>query len=81
MVNQSSLKMVFTVSADEVQRFKEPAVDSLISIPVEVETHFSQWVAHNVDHNIATFMVKRIFHSMRVTPVACFAKNFIHVVQ
>ena len=43
MVNQSSLKIGFTVSADEAQRFKEPAVDSLIFITIEVETHFTHF--------------------------------------
>ena len=38
MVNQSSLKFGFTTSADEAQSFKEPVVDSLVSIPVEIET-------------------------------------------
>ena len=64
-------KLGFTVSADEVLRFKQSAIkhskelENHKSFRLE-EASFAQWSADNVDHNIVTLTGKGTFHGMGV---------------
>ena len=55
-------KLGFSVSYQEVRRYKQSVVendDSLNSM-VSAQPEFAQWVADNIDHNTATLDGKKI---------------------
>ena len=56
-------KFGFSISSDEVKLFKQSAAGAN-DIPGDQATHFTQWVADNVDHNIRTLTGKGTFHGM-----------------
>ena len=62
-------RLGLSITPDELYRFKQSAIEDSKS---EVENHeeradeFKQWVADNVDHNIATLTGKEIFHGMGI---------------
>ena len=62
-------RLRFSITPDKLYRFKQSAIEDSKS---EVENHeetangFKQWVADNVDHNIATLTGKRTFHGMGI---------------
>ena len=61
-------KLGFSVSYQEVRRYKQSVVendDSLNSM-VSARPEFAQWVADNVDHNTATLDGKNTFHGMGI---------------
>ena len=61
-------KLGFSVSYDEVKRYKQSVVindDSLSSIK-SCKANFIQWIADNVDHNISTLDGKNTFHGMGI---------------
>ena len=56
-----------SITSDEVLRFKESAIESFETYQSEnTMPVFTQWVADNVDHNIATLTGKGTFHGMGV---------------
>lgn len=56
----------FSVSYDEVQKYIHSSVMDERNQCVVPSGHFSQWVADNVDHNIATIDGHNTFHGMGV---------------
>ena len=57
----------YSITSDEVLRFKESAIESFETYQSEnTMPVFTQWVADNVDHNIATLTGKGTFHGMGV---------------
>ena len=60
----------FSVSYDEVQRFKQSAIVNMETQATNQEVNprplFPQWVADNVDHDIATLSGKNTFHGMGI---------------
>ena len=61
-------KLGFSVSYQEVRRYKQSVVendDSLNSM-VSARPEFAQWVADNVDHNTTTLDGKNTFHGMEI---------------
>ena len=69
LINHLS-KFGFSITADEVVRFKESAIKSLDSVPTEDNNHFTHWVADNVDHNIATLTGKCTLHGMGIISIS-----------
>ena len=68
LINQLS-KLGFSVSYDEIIRFKQSSV--LSTAPGDVTCYpfrgaFTQWVADNVDHNIRTLDSHDTFHGMGI---------------
>ena len=59
-------RLGFSISADEVYRFKQSAIEAIDKGENQEGTKdgFRQWVADNVDHNIATLTGKGTFHGM-----------------
>ena len=86
LINHLS-KFGFSITADEVVRFKESAIKSLDSMPTEDNNHFTHWVADNVDHSIATLTGKNTFHGMGIISIsssenrAMRQKHVIHRLQ
>ena len=61
-------KLGFSVSYQEVRRYKQSVVendDSLNSM-VSARPEFAQWVADNVDQNTTTLDGKNTFHGMEI---------------
>ena len=57
----------YSITSDEVLRFKESAIESFETYQSEnTMPVFTQWVADNADHNIATLTGKVTFHGMGV---------------
>ena len=68
-------KLGFSVSYQEVRRYKQSVVendDSLNSM-VSARPEFGQWVADNINHNTATLEGKKTFHGMGI--IAAFIGN------
>ena len=63
-------KLGFCVSYDEVTRFKQNVVQSTNVEDFISASHsgssFTQWIADNVDHNLATIDGKQTFHGMGI---------------
>ena len=61
-------KLGFSVSYDEVKRYKQSVVanDDSINKIVAEKPAFTQWIADNVDHNISTLDGKGTFHGMGI---------------
>ena len=63
-------KLGFSVSYDEITRFKQNVVHSTNIEDAILSSHsggsFTQWIADNVDHNIATLDGKQTFHGMGI---------------
>ena len=60
----------FSISADEVLRYKESAIECTVHVQVQTkDDQFVQWVADNVDHNIVTLTGKGTFHGMGVISI------------
>ena len=57
------LKFGFSITSDEVLRYKESAIESS---PNHIVPIFAQWVGDNVDHNLMTLTGKGTFHGMGV---------------
>ena len=64
-------RLGFSISADEVYRFKQSAIEAIDKGDNQEGTKdgFRQWVADNVDHNIATLTGKGTFHGMGIVCV------------
>ena len=63
-------RLGFSVSFDEVQRFKQSAIVNLEKDDDQGDSNeFKQWVADNVDHNIATLTGRDTFHGMGIVCV------------
>jgi len=60
-------RLGFSVTADEVNRFKQSVVqmDRVDDVGDSLNT-FTQWAADNVDHNVATLSGQDTFHGMGV---------------
>ena len=56
-------KFGFSITADEVLRYKESAIESS---PNHIVPIFAQWVGDNIDHNLMTLTGKGTFHGMGV---------------
>ena len=56
-------RLGYSISYDEVLRFKHSVIDSSES-PIPSDGSFCQWVADNVDHNQVTLTGKGTFHGM-----------------
>ena len=69
-LNNELFKLGFCVSYSEVTRFKQACVTNsanVLSLPHEPDAQpFTQFVADNVDHNIATLYGKGTFHGMGI---------------
>ena len=77
-------RLGFSISSDEVRRYKQSVVEDQGNIvPEYTPGAFVQWIAENVDHNIATLDVKGTFHGMglvsAVTPGN--VANKLHVIK
>ena len=63
-------RLGFSVSYDEVTRFKQNVVQSTDVEDFILGSHegdsFTQWIADNFDHNIATIDGKQTFHGMGI---------------
>ena len=63
-------RLGFSVSYDEVTRFKQNVVQSTNIEDFILGSHegdsFTQWIADNVDHNITTIDGKQTFHGMEI---------------
>ena len=62
-------KFGFSISSDEVKLFKQSAA-SVKDTQEDQRTHFTQWVADNVDHNIRTLTGKGTFHGMGIISIS-----------
>lgn len=68
-------KLGFSVSYDEITRFKQNVVhstnieDAILSSHSHSSDSFTQWIGDNVDHNIATLDGKQTFHGMGIVCV------------
>ena len=64
-------RLGFSITPEEVLRFKQPAVENMDKDQEPVtEQGFAQWVADNVDHNVATLTGKNTFHGMGIICVS-----------
>ena len=65
-------RLGYSVSYDEVLRYKQSAIESNVELTSTVEDgpSFCQWVADNVDHNLVTLTGKGTFHGMGVISVS-----------
>ena len=63
-------RLGFSISYNEVTRFKQNFVQNINVEDVILSTHpadsFTHWIADNVDHNIATIDGKHTFHGMGI---------------
>ena len=62
-------RLGYSISYDEVLRFKHSVIDSPES-PIPSDGSFCQWVAYNVDHNQITLTGRGTFHGMRVISIS-----------
>ena len=62
-------RLGYSISYDEVVRYKQSAINCTPSTPEIENGSFCQWVADNVDHNLVTLTGKGIFHGMGVIAV------------
>ena len=73
LVNQLS-RLGFSITSEEVLRFKQSAVENAANTDEEEvqgrQGAFVQWVADNVDHNIATLTGKGTFHGMGIISIS-----------
>ena len=71
LLNQLS-RLGYCLSYDEVTRYKQSVVSSenvVNTTPQYIEKSFTQWVADNIDHNIATLDGHNTFHGMGIIAV------------
>ena len=71
LINEMS-RLVFSISYDEVTRFKQSVIQSECFENLITEYFpgtFTQWVADNVDHNVATLDGQGTFHGMGIIAV------------
>ena len=68
-------KLGFSISSDEVSRFKHSSVDAsaVANNDLEHQNNFVQWVADNVDHNLVTITGRGTFHGMGVISASAMA--------
>lgn len=63
-------RLGFSITPDELYKFKQSAIEEInkndINIHEDMANGFKQWVADNVDHNIATLTGKGTFHGMGI---------------
>ena len=76
----------FSISSDEVTRFKHSAIEATEICPTdlaenETQNQFTQWVAVNVNHNLVTLTGKRTFHGMGIIAVSNLANVKISTVK
>ena len=68
-------RLGFSITYDEVVRYKQSVIQSetpenlLIEYPPNT---FTQWVADNVDHNVAMLDGQGTFHGMRIIAVSIY---------
>ena len=60
----------FAVTYDEVLRYKQSVLQSKSCLTNISKGMFTQWVADNVDHNMATFDGKGSFHGMGIIAIS-----------
>lgn len=66
-------RLGFSITSDEVSRYKQSVIqtESLNNLLSEYfPGTFTQWVADNVDHNIATLDGQNTFHGMGIIAVS-----------
>ena len=62
-------RLGFSITPEEVTRFKQSAIEDKNnddSTPEESNNDYKQWVADNVDRNVATVTGKGTFHGMGI---------------
>ena len=62
-------RLGFPVTPEEVSRYKQSAIEGMDddeSEQEELSSGYKQWVADNVDHNVATLTGKGTFHGMGI---------------
>ena len=72
LVNELS-RLGFSIAYDEVNRYKQSVIQSenLENLLTEYPTGtFTQWVADNIDHNVATLDGEGTFHGMGIIAVS-----------
>ena len=72
LINELS-RLGFSISYDEVARYKQSVIqsESLETLLAEYcPNTFTQWVADNVDHNVATLDGQGTFHGMGIIAVS-----------
>ena len=72
LINELS-RLGFSIAYDEVNRYKQSVIqsESLENLLTEYpQGTFTQWVADNVDHNIATLSGEGTFHGMGIIAVS-----------
>ena len=82
LINELS-QLGFSISYDEVNRYKQSVIQSenLENLLTEYpQSTFTQWVADNIDHNVATLTGEGTFHGMRIIAVST-SKDKTHVVK
>ena len=68
LVNQLA-KLGFSISHNEVTRYKQSVVKSVNTADSEIRTYpeaFTQWIADNIDKNVRTLDGKNSFHGMGI---------------
>ena len=82
LINELS-QLGFSVAYDEVNRYKQSVIqsESLEKLLTEYpQGTFTQWVADNVDHNVATLSGEGTFHGMGIIAVST-SKDKTHLVR
>ncbi len=73
----------FSVSYDEVKRYKQSVIESNKEadavLPAQYPGHFTQWVADNVDHNVATLDGRDTFHGMGMIAVSAPTSDMVEL--
>ena len=63
------VRLGFSVTPEEVSRYKQSAIEGMDndeSKQEELSSGYKQWLADNVDHNVATLTDKGTFHGMGI---------------
>ena len=82
LINELS-QLGFSVAYDEMNRYKQSVIqsESLEKLLTEYpQGTFTQWVADNVDHNVATSSGEGTFHGMGIITVST-SKDKTHLVR
>ena len=82
LINELS-QLGFSVAYNEVNRYKQSVIqsESLEKLLTEYpQGTFTQWVADNVDHNVATLSGEGTFHGMGIIAVST-SKDKTHLVR
>ena len=82
-LNDELYKLGFAISCSEVERFKQAyvinqSIDEQIQ-RLSSDTSFTQFIADNVDHNIATLDGKDSFHGMGI--IASTVSSRDHIIE